>query len=743
MSTAIGKPLSRVDGREKVTGQARYAAEFNVPDLAYGVVVSSTIAKGTITRLDARPALNVPGVLAVFSHENRPSLPWLDLKYKDQDAPGGSPFRPFYKNEIRFSGQPVALVVAETFELARYAARLVDIEYAPEEAQTNLETQLEEARKPSPSVANIFKPLPPKPRGTFETAFRAAPKRVANEYVHPAEHHNPMELFATTVHVHPDGKLTVYDKTQGVTNSLMYATQVFGISSDDIRILSPYVGGGFGSGLRPQYQLFMALLAATELKRSVRVSLTRQQMFTFGHRPATVQRVALGAKEDGTLDALFHEAIAATSTFEDYTETVVNWSAMLYPAQNVTLRYKLAPLDICTPLDMRAPGGATGLHAIESAIDDLAYKLRMDPLEFRLKNYAERDEAEDRPFSSKELRKCFLQGAAQFGWGNRPLEPRSMRRGNVLVGWGVATGMWEANQIVARAEAVLGVNGKLRVSSATADIGTGTYTVMTQIAADCLGLPVEDVLFRLGDSDLPFAPIQGGSWTAATVGSAVKAACEELGKTLYKLAKKVPNSPLTGTRWDDVVFADRHIRLKSDPAVGVSLLEVVAQNGGRALRETATGVPNALKQKNYTRSTHAANFVEVEVDEDYGTVRVTRVVTAVAGGRILNPKTARSQILGGVIWGVSKSLHEESVLDHRYGRFMNHNLAEYHIPVCNDSPDIEVIFVEEHDEIVNPLGVKGLGEIGIVGIPPAVANAVFHATGKRINDLPLTLDKVM
>ena len=751
MTNVIGKPISRVDGKEKVTGKAKYAAEFFVPDLAYGYVISGAIAKGKIKRIDASEALRLPGVLKVFTHENRPKVARFDVSYNDQDAPPGSPFRPLYDATIKYSGQPIALVVAETFEVARYAASLVQIEYEEDVFETNLEANLHKARKPKQGVASLLKPPPPKPRGDFDTVYEETSAKMSGRYVHAAEHHNPMEMFASTVvfekggsdHKRSDVKLTIYDKTQGVTNSIMYVSQVFDIPFKNLRVVSPYMGGGFGSGLRPQYQLFLATMAALDLKRSVRVTLTRQQMFTFGHRPATVQNIALSALPDGTLNALYHDAYGETSQFEDYTEVVVNWGGMLYPPENVKMDYKLVPLDVYSPIDMRAPGGVTGMAALEVAMDELAYSVGIDPLELRLKNYTEFDNNEKRPYSSKELRACYLQAAERFGWANRTSEPRSMRKDHNLIGWGMATGIWDANQMPARAEAALLVNGKLWVSSATADIGTGTYTIMTQIAAEMMGMPMEDVIFRLGDTDYPVAPIEGGSWTAATVGTAVQAACEELGKSLLKLAKKIPGSPFKGASWEDVTFADKHLVLKKDTSVRVPLQTLVDQNGGKAVREVSTGSPNFLKLKNYTRSVHSAVFAEVMVDEELGTVKVTRMVSAIAGGRILNPKTARSQIIGGMVWGISKALHEESILDHNFGRFMNHNLAEYHVSVNADIHDLDVIFVEEHDSIINPLGIKGVGEIGLVGVPAAIANAVFHATGKRVRDLPITIDKVM
>ena len=735
----IGKPTSRVDGRAKVTGEAKYAAEFNVPNLTYGYVVSSEIAKGKITEIDVSEALLLPGVLQVFTHKNRPAIAWFDRSYKDEVAVPGSPFRPLNNNQIFYSGQPVALVVAEEFEIARYAASLIRVKYDQEAHVTDLNQKREAAYEPKPRDG--IQP-PPKPRGNPESAFANAATQHEAEYTAPTEHHNPMESFATTV-VWDDGKIIVHDKTQGAPNVQKYICHVFGLSSSDVRVLSPFVGGAFGSGLRPQYQVFLAVMAARELKRSVRVSLTRQQMFTFGHRPTTVQKLALGATPDGTIEAMMHEAIAETSMFEDYSENVVNWSGQLYHCENAKLTHKVAQLDLFTPLDMRAPGATWGLYALESAMDELAYKLGVDPLELRLKNYAEKDLNDNKPFSSKELRECYRQGAERFGWANRNLEPRSMRSGNHLIGWGLATGVWEALYKKASAKAVLNIDGKLTVSSATADIGTGTYTIMSQIAAETLGLPIDNITAKLGDSSLPESPVEGGSWTAASVGSAVKAVCSEIGEKLFKLAQASSDSPLRNAKLEDVTFADGQIRLSHDPKSAVSIIDAMRQGEVNSIEKETSASPNPLNEHLYTMNSHSAVFVEVKVDEDLGTIHVTRVVSAIAGGRVLNPKTARSQIMGAIVWGIGMALQEESVIDQNFGRFMNHSLAEYHVPVNADVHDIDVIFVEEHDAHVNPLGVKGLGEIGIVGVAGAIANAIFHATGKRIRDLPITPDKLL
>ncbi len=734
----IGKPISRVDGRAKVTGAAKYAAEYNVPGLVYGVVVSSAIAKGKIVRIDAADALRLPGVLQVFTHENIPQLAESDDSYRDDVAPPGSPFRPLYSNEIKYSAQPVALVVADSFELARYAASLIRVEYKREVHATDLMAEREKAYQPKPR--EYFPP--PQPRGNAEKAFADAAVQLEAEYLGPAEHHNPMEPFATTVVRDENGKLIVYDKTQGVQNVRNYLCNVFGYSKEELRVVSPFVGGAFGSGLRPVYQVFLAVMAARELKRSVRVSLTRQQMFSFTHRPATWQRVALGAAADGSLEAVIHEVIAETSRFEDYTENVVTWSGLLYQCGNVKLTHRVAQLDVYTPDFMRAPGAVWGVYALECAMDELAFKAGIDPIQLRLKNYAEKDQMVNKPFSSKELHACYRLGAEKFGWSRRNPQPRSMRDGNMLIGWGMASGIWDAFHVMAEATAVLTADGKLTVSSATSDIGTGTYTIMTQIAAETLGLPIESVTFRLGDSSLSQAPVEGGSWSASTIGSAVQAVCKKIGNKLFELAQKMDGSPLAGSKLQDVEFVDGQIRLRKDQSRAVTLIEAMRSRGLGAIEEKAAA-EHTQDEAQYSHYAHSAVFAEVKIDQDLGVIRVTRVVSAVAGGTILNLKTAHSQIMGSIVMGIGTALEEESVMDQTFGRFMTHNLADYHVPVNADVHNIEVILVPEQDKIVNPLGAKGLGEIGIVGVAAAIANAVFHATGKRIRDLPITLDKLL
>jgi len=729
-NAAVGQPLDRVDGVAKVTGKARYAGEYPEDGLLFGSVVSSTIAKGRVLNIDTREALNVPGVVLILDHRNRPHLSSYDDDYSDADSAEGSAFRPLYNDRVLYSGQPLALVVAQTLEMARYAGSLLRIRYEEEEHQTDLAAALDHAHK-APAET-------PKPRGDFARHFADSATQVDVTYTTPVEHHNPMEPHASTVFYKSDGSLEIHDKTQGTQNCQDYLHKIFDLPKDKIRILAAFVGGAFGSGLRPQYQLPLAVMAALMLKRSVRVTLTRQQMFTFGYRPRTSQRLRLGADADGRLLAIGHDAIGQTSRFEDFTEHLVEWSGMLYHCDNVALSYQLVPLDVYTPLDMRAPGAASGVIALEGALDELACAAGIDPLQLRRVNFADSNGNEGKPYSSKALLACYDQGAERFGWSQRNPVPRSMRQGRELIGWGVAGGVWEAMQMKASAKARIDAAGKLTVSSATTDIGTGTYTVMTQIAADAAGVMHQDVTFILGDSSLPTAPLQGGSFTVSSVGSAVRQAClilrTQVLEALRRLHPEMADVPV-----EQIGFGDGFVHVGDQR---FAIAEVVAQCAGGALEVQVDAEPST-KRSGFATATHSAVFVEVRVDEDLGTIKVSRVVSAVAAGRVINPKTAQNQLLGGVVWGLGMALQEDTLSDHTLGRFMNHSLAEYHIPVHADIGEIDAFFVEEEDDIVNDLGSKGVGEIGIVGVAAAVSNAVFHATGKRVRDFPVTLDKLL
>ena len=741
----IGAKHPRVDARAKVTGTARYAAEYDAEGLVYGAVVNATVASGYIVSIDTSAALALAGVLEIFTHENHPPFATDPVKWKDEIAPGGTPLRPLADAEVRFAGQPVALVVAESQELAEYAATLVQIHYSAGTHQTDLKRVLNEAFTPGTEKGG-YEP-PPKPRGDVWQAIARAEVHTVAFYSTPAEFHHPMEMHGCTVVPSADGRFTVYEKTQGVLNTQDYLLRVFDLPKDRVQVVSPFVGGAFGSGLRPQYHLPLAMMAARALRRPVRVALTRAQMFTFSHRPASIQRVALAAQRDGRLLALVHECVSETSAYEDFTDTIVNWGGQLYRAENVQYGNKIARLNLPTPADMRAPGATQGVYALECAMDELAVALEMDPLELRLRNYAEEDTTNGKPYSSKALLECYAQGAERFGWGARSAQPRSMREGHELVGYGMATGIWKATQTEASVRAVLGTDGRLALSSATADIGTGTYTAISQIAADALHIPIDDVQFTLGDTSLPYAPIEGGSWTVSSVGSAASVACTQLRSRLAQLLRTHGGVGFAsfepGSLGERLCLVDGEVRAgEHDDAPRVTLADLLAHAGMKSLEATVTLKPDE-SQKQYSKATHSAVFVEVRVDESLGQIRVARVVSAVAAGRIINPQTAASQIAGGVVFGIGMALHEHAQLDHTLGRIMNHNFAEYLVPVNRDIDGIDVMFIDEQDDIVNPLGAKGVGEIGVPGVAAAIANAIYNATGKRVRELPITPDKLL
>jgi xanthine dehydrogenase YagR molybdenum-binding subunit len=739
MARYIGKEMDRVDGLAKVTGKAKYAVEFQIPNVTYAFIVQSAIAKGRITAIDTTEAAKQPGVIRVITHQNMQKLAYRDPKDADALAPGNAPpFRPLYSDKIVFSGQPVALVVAETFEQARFASRLVKVTYAKETSATKVEDLLTQAIAPEPSQ---FSPAP-KPRGNAQQALQSAPVKIEAQYTIPIEHHNPMEPQGAIAFWQGD-KLSIFDKSQWVYNVRNHLASIFGIPADNVNVTSPFVGGAFGSSLRPNYYPTLAAMAAREVKRPVKLTYTRRQMFTgLSYRPYTVQKVSLGADDKGKLTSIIHEVFNNTSTFENYNDNTIPFTRTTYACPNVDTSQKLVKTDLPTPFAMRAPGAVSGMFALESALDELAYKLKIDPLELRLINYAEKDPETGKPFSSKALRECYKTAADKFGWSKRKLEPRSQRDGRWLVGWGMATGSWYSLQVPAAAKLVLKMDGTAHVSSATSDIGPGTYTVITMIAAEYLGLPIEKVKFELGDTKMPFSPAQGGSWTTASIGSAVYGAAMNIKQKLFDMANREPSSPFKSAKVDDVEMMDSSLRLKTNTSSSVPIADLMRKNNLTEIAETYEAKPSPERQ-NYTSLAHGAQFVEVKVDESLGIVKVTRVMEATACGKIINPKASHSQEMGGVVWGIGMALMEATDVDHRFGRMMTSTLADYHVPVNADVHSVETDFVEEDDLIINPLGVKGMGELGMVGIPAAIANAVFHATGKRIRDLPITPDKLL
>jgi xanthine dehydrogenase YagR molybdenum-binding subunit len=742
----VGQPLDRVDGRLKVTGQARYAAEWQFPDVAYAVLVTGTIAKGRITRLHIGKAEQSPGVIAVLTHENTPKLAYEEPKERAPvDPAAGRKLRPLQNDAIYYNGQPIAIVVAQSFEQATYAASLVQAEYREEKAVTDFATAADRAFPPRETQGSErgARKSTEYHRGQPDDAMETAEVRIDCTYSMPAETHNPMEPHATLARW-DNGKLTLYDKTQWVDNVQKEAALAFSIPADLVRVISPFVGGAFGSGLRMWSHTVLAAQAARQVDRPVKLVLPRSQMFTIpGYRPHTVQRLEIGATRQGELVAIRHEAIGQTSTYEEYTETVVDPTRLLYECPNVLTRYRLAAMNVNTPTPMRGPGEATGMFALETAMDELAVALNMDPVALRLANGDDAiDQEHERPWSSKSLGESYRVGAERFGWRERNPQPRSMRAGHLLVGYGMASSTWPADRAPATVFVRVEVEGHAIVRTASSDIGPGTYTVMTQIAADALGLPPDQVRFELGDTDMPQAPVQGGSMTVASVGTAVHEAALLARRRFLELASADNRSPLHLAAWEQIDAADGRLFFKDNPARGETYGDILRRQRWPALEFTHKSKTKNGSDKFSTRA-FGAHFIEVRVDPDLGLVRVARVTSVFGAGRIINPKTARSQAIGGIVGGIGMAMLEETVRDERNARVINANLADYHVPVNGDIPDLDVVFLDEHDPHVNPIGAKGIAELCLVGVAAAVGNAVYHATGRRIRDLPITPEKLL
>lgn len=715
-AAVVGAPIDRVDGRLKVTGSAKYAVEYPMDRLAHAVMITSTIAKGRVPKIDDASLMKMKGVIAVLTPQNAPRLPDTSGGNGGQGpaARGGAMRVPTLLQDdlVHYNGQPIGVVVADTFEHAIAAAMAANVTYAEERPALNIAQQ--------PMIpADQVKPLGGArsyKRGDVVAGLASAAVKVDHTYMTPLENHNPMEVH-NTIALWDGDKLTVYDSTQGIFSVRNTLAKTFGIPPENVRVVSYFTGGGFGSKGGAWSHEMLAAMAAKQVQRPVKLVLTRRQMFgPVGGRPMTVQRVTLGASKEGTLTAVRHASKSNTSTLENWVEPALSQTRMLYECPNVETVYDLVKLNVGSPTFQRAPGESTGTFALESAMDELSYALNVDPIELRLKNYAERDPEANKPWSSKALRECYALGAEKFGWAKRNPKPRSMMRDGWLVGYGVATATYPARRQAAGTTARLERDGRVFVRAGSQEIGCGTYTVMSQIAADALSVPVERVRFELGATDMPENPASTGSVTAASTGSAVHEAATALSNKLQSL--------LAGG-------------LASNTAA-----DLIAKNGGQPVEVTVNAKPGA-EQQQYSMHSFGAVFTEVHVDQDLGLVRVPRIVTAHGVGKVLNEKTARSQIQGGVIWGIGMALLEETDIDPHTGRYVNADLAEYKVPVNADVGTIDVHFVDEADPHVNPIGVKGAGEIGITGVAASIANAVYHATGKRVRDLPIRIDKLI
>ncbi|MER9585475.1 xanthine dehydrogenase family protein molybdopterin-binding subunit [Mesorhizobium sp. M0276] len=736
MGSSSGQPLSRRDGVLKVTGAATFAADNHPENLLHAVVAVSTIARGRVASLDVAAAKAHPGVVEVITPANCPPLA---LDPEDKHSLFDFRFDALQNDRVRYAKQPIALVVAGTLEAAAEGARLLAPTYEAETAHVGFD----DGEPYDPPAVGIGSP-PNFDKGDIAAGHAAAAHRIDTDFETPPQYHNAMEPHAIVAEWNGD-RLTIDTPNQAIVMSRAAFAGYFGIPAENVLLRSPFLGGGFGSKAIMNGHYILAILAARMLGRPVKLALPRDQMFgPVGHRGATRQQLRLGMDAQGRLAALEHRTVAMTSSFDDFIEPASNASLNLYASPAISTRHSAVRVDIGTPGPMRAPGEATGSAALECAIDEAALACGLDPLEFRLRNYAETDPASGKPFSAKSLRECYARGAEKFGWAGRPIEPRRMRdKGGNLVGWGMGTALFHAPMFQAEARATLRADGTALVETAGADMGQGAWTALAQIAADGLGLSIDQIEFRSGNSELPDGGVAGGSGHTATAGTALHNAGTDAIAKLAELAVNAPDSPLFGAGNAGVEARDGRLHHRADETRSESFADILARAGLKTLEGMGAGGRDPADAEARAMFSHGAVFAEVKVDADLGQVKVTRLVGAFAAGRIINPKLAKSQLYGGMIWGLSFALHEEAVHDRRSGRPMNADLASYHIPVHADIPDMQALLIDEDDPYVNPLGIKGVGEIGITGTVGAIANAIWHATGVRARRFPIRIEDIV
>lgn len=759
---AIGKPIDRKDGRLKVTGQAKYAAEFNQTNMAYAYPVRSTIGSGTITSFDVSQAEKAGGVIKIITYENAVKLkPVTGEELGKIGALVAENLPPLQNNKVSYFGEYIALVVAETYEQARAGAAMVKVSYAARTPAFGLEKELPKAERPQKFQGEDVQ------LNTGKTApiIARSPVKIEHTYRTGTENHHPMEPHATVAVWDGADKLMIYDATQGVNNTQRTTAIFFELKPENVKVMCPFVGGGFGCKSAWQNTLLTAM-AAKIVNRPVKFALTRQMMVTnVGRRPETMQKVALAADKGGKLTAMRHETNSYKSfSGSEYFEESGKISKVLYAAPVREITYKIAKFNVNSPTFMRAPGEAPGSFALESAIDELAYELKIDPIKLRTINHTGVDPIAKLPYSLENIIECYTLGAERFGWANRKFEPRMNKRGKYLVGHGMATASYPAIRSTASARVQLFADGTVKVFSATQDIGTGTYTICAQTAADVLGVSVERVSVEIGDSTLPPAPISGGSTTAASVTAAILAAGDLVRKDLLAMATADGKSKISGASIENVDYANARFFVKGDESRADSYADILKRGNKNMIEACATSLPQNdgglggkmapcqteqfaseedADAKKYSFYSFGAQFAEVLVDEDTGVIRVSRFTSVQDVGRILNEKTARSQVIGGVIYALGQALMEETHYDGRWANPVTRSFADYHVPVQMDVPEIDVHFIGKPDFHISPIGARGVGEIGGVGVAAAVANAVFNATGKRIRNLPLTPDKLL
>ncbi|AVH58568.1 MULTISPECIES: xanthine dehydrogenase family protein molybdopterin-binding subunit [Streptomyces] len=741
---AIGQPTDRVDGRSKVSGTAHYTADHTFDNMSYAFLVGARVASGRVTSIDASEALASEGVLAVLTHENLPRIatqPPLIPSLAGMPAPGQT-FFPLQDDVVHYEGQPVAIVVADTLERAQWAAALVRVTYDETPFVVTIDQGRDQAYEPEAIFAGF---IPGRnQRGDINAGLAQADVRIDAEYTYAANNHNPIEPSATTA-VWDGDELTLHDATQGVAATQLTVAALLGLTPSKIRVISHFVGGSFGCKAMIWAHPALSAMAARYVERPVKLALTRADMFTsVGFREEQVQHITLGATEEGRLTALRHHKLSPTSHFDNWAEPSLGVASQMYACPNYEGVYELFRANTMTPTFMRAPGEASGMFALESTMDELAHRIGVDPVELRLRNHTDVDPNTGNPWSSEGLAECLRRGAERFGWQRRAPEPRSHRDGNWLIGYGMATAgypVYGPNN-PQRARARIYADGSAVVQAATPDFGTGVSTVMTQVAADALGIPFERCRFEGGDTVLPTIAAAVGSSGSGMISAAVHTAATNLRDQLIRLAISDAESPLHGADPGAITVQSGRMRLRERPDTGETYSELMHRN---FLPDTdATGAWSPSSQTTqYGMMTFGAQFAEVAVDVDLGVVRVRRMVGAFAPGRVLNPKTARSQLMGGMIWGLGQALLEANYMDPRRGRWVADSLGDYLIPVNADAPDVDVELVEVEDKIVNPLGVKGVGEVGQVGVAAAIANAIHHATGRRVRKLPITIEDLL
>ncbi len=757
----IGKPINRIDAFLKVTGTAKYAAEFNPKNMVYGFPVRATIAKGSITSFDTDVAQKSGGVIKILTHENAPRLKAIDPQALRQAGGSiGENLIPLQDNKVYYFGQYIAVVIADTYEQARAAAALVKVAYDKESPAIDLKAELPKGTKPVMFMGQEVQINP----GKTEDIIAAAPVKVDHAYTTPTENHHPMETHATIAIWEAKDKLLMYEATQGVMGVAGTMAYFFNLKPENVKILSPYIGGGFGCKGEHWPHMMVAGMAAQVVNRPVKVVITRQMMQTnVGRRPETMQQVALSAEKNGQLTAMRHHNDTYRGLAE-YFESSGIQTKVLYKAPVREITYVTTNLNIGAPSFMRAPGETPGTFALESALDELAFELKMDPLQLRMVNHTAEDPLTKHPFSSEYLLECYKMGADKFGWDKRKAEPRQVRKGNQWVGYGMATATYPGIRSAASVKIQMMADGSVVVMCATQDIGTGTYTIMAQTAADALGVPINKITVKIGDSSLPPGPNSGGSTTAASVTPAVWEAGKMLRKNLMQLALADSKSKLKGRNADEIDAKDGRLFVKDDHSKNDLYADIIRRSKKEMMEVCTTAMPKSgsglgspevpcnlapipedenSNDKKYSFHSFGAQFAEVWVDEDLGTIRVKRFVSVIDVGTIMNEKTARSQIIGGIIYGFGSALMEETAYDKRWANPVTRTLADYHVPVNLDVPPIDVYFIGKPDPHISSTGVRGAGEIGITGVSAAIANAVFNATGKRLRDLPFTPDKLM